>query len=617
MKKVVLILSGLLAASLLSGCGSGPTSQPSQHTHDFESGGWGSNDRYHWKVCACGEMGKEEEHQTGGAIEYAGKRTIDGELRNIYKGTCTVCGHESTAQWYDLSHKDFELVYEYDQVEDGYILRAFTLNDNDDLIIPGTYKDKPVIGIGIYDSSRSLGNKEFNIVIPKSVKWIKTTTNSTGPAEYLLSDFPITGVYYEGNISDWLNIDFSYGENTSTSYPLWSVNKSTPLFFEQSGGGFHLNGKDYNEVYDVTIPEGVTEVKDYQFTGLYITNLYGADKLTRIGRHAFSRTMLKEKLELNARLIDAYAFSFCRNLNVVVLKNGVQDVRVGAFTQCDRLVSVTIGANVTSICSDATEQENTVFAGHRLYEVVNKSALKSSNEALHTRRPWGYSPAFNSVSHVELNREYGSMIYSSTDNNRTTKIYLGTMEFRKNTIVPEGVDTIADYAFYGSSGEFYNDYDYESVTIPQSVKSISIDAFYSSNVTWAIFYDGTLKDWMSLECNSDMAFFGKPAFMLLDENGAVAQNNKHYTMITEVVVPDDVTEIRAFCFANIFSHLTKVTIPTSVILIRDYAFRGCDSLTAIEYQGTVAQWNAIETYNTSFEGISGVTVTCTDGTVTL
>ena len=449
------------------------------------------------------------------------------------------------------------------------------------------------------------------------MKWIKTTTNSTGPAEYLLSDFPITGVYYEGNISDWLNIDFSYGENTSTSYPLWSVNKSTPLFFEQSGGGFHLNGKDYNEVYDVTIPEGVTEVKDYQFTGLYITNLYGADKLTRIGRHAFSRTMLKEKLELNARLIDAYAFHQCKNLNVVVLKDGVQDVRTGAFSDCNRLVSVTIGANVTSICSDGNEQESTVFAGSRLCEVVNKSALESSNESLHTRRPWGYSPIFTSVSQVELNRETGAMIFTSTSNNQTTKMFLGTMEFRKNTIIPEGVTMIEDYAFSGSVLGEVDEYNYESITIPKTVNNISIDAFYSSNVTWAIFYDGTLKDWMSLECNSDMAFFGKPAFMLLDENGAVAQNNKHYTMITEVVVPDDVTEIRAFCFANVFSHLTKVTIPTSITLIHDYAFRGCDSLTAIEYQGTVAQWNAIEAYNNSFEGISGVTVTCTDGTVTL
>ena len=616
MKKIVLILSGLLAASLLSGCGSGPTSQPSQHTHDFESGEWGSNDLYHWKVCACGEMGKTEEHHISGSLECIGKTMVDGFPQDTYKGKCAVCGHEATTSWDALPHKETEFAYEYDQANDGYILRAFAIADNDDLIIPDTYNNKPVIGIGLYRSTWSINKKNFKIVIPKSVKSI-----ITGDKEDEFDDYryglPISGVYYEGNLSDWLNIDFTLREDVFMARTLWSVNESTPLFFEQSGGGFHLGDKDYNEVYDVTVPEGVTEIKNYQFSGLAIYNLFGANKLTHIGRHAFSRTLIKEKLELNAQLIEAYAFHQCKNLNVVVLKDGVQDVRTGAFSDCNRLVSVTIGANVTSICSDGNEQESTVFAGSRLCEVVNKSALESSNESLHTRRPWGYSPIFTAVSQVELNRETGAMIFTSTSNNQTTKMFLGTMEFRKNTIIPEGVTMIEDYAFSGSVLGEVDEYNYESITIPKTVNDISIDAFYSSNVTWAIFYDGTLKDWMTIYRNSDMYFSGKPAFMLLDENGSVTQNNKHYTMITEAVVPDDVTEIRMFCFANIFSHLTKVTIPTSVILIRDCAFRGCDSLTAIEYQGTVAQWNAIEAYNNSFEGISGVTVTCTDGTVTL
>lgn len=61
-----------------------------------------------------------------------------------------------------------------------------------------------------------------------------------------------------------------------------------------------------------------------------------------------------------------------------------------------------------------------------------------------------------------------------------------------------------------------------------------------------------------------------------------------------------------------------MSIPNSVTNIRNGAFNWCTSLTSINYNGTVEQWNTI-TKDSSwhFQVPSTTVVTCTDGTVEL
>ena len=59
------------------------------------------------------------------------------------------------------------------------------------------------------------------------------------------------------------------------------------------------------------------------------------------------------------------------------------------------------------------------------------------------------------------------------------------------------------------------------------------------------------------------------------------------------VVPDGVTEISANAFYGCIS-LTSVTIPDSVTNIGVATFYECNSLTSITFNGTTAQWIAIE-----------------------
>lgn len=61
----------------------------------------------------------------------------------------------------------------------------------------------------------------------------------------------------------------------------------------------------------------------------------------------------------------------------------------------------------------------------------------------------------------------------------------------------------------------------------------------------------------------------------------------------------------------------SVTIPNSVTSIGENAFEYCKNLTEINFDGTIAEWNAItKGYNWNRQ-VSATKVICTDGEVEL
>ena len=59
--------------------------------------------------------------------------------------------------------------------------------------------------------------------------------------------------------------------------------------------------------------------------------------------------------------------------------------------------------------------------------------------------------------------------------------------------------------------------------------------------------------------------------------------------LTSITIPNSVTEIDMESFA--LSGLTSVTIPSSITSIERSAFSGCESLTSVTFQGTIASDN--------------------------
>ena len=148
--------------------------------------------------------------------------------------------------------------------------------------------------------------------------------------------------------------------------------------------------------------------------------------------------------------------------------------------------------------------------------------------------------------------------------------------------IPDSVTGIGNYVFSGCSG-------LTSVTIPDRVTSIGNRAFYGcSSLT-------------SVTIGNGVTSIGSWAF-------------EGCSGLTSVKIGNGVTSIGDLAFRDC-SGLTSITIGSGVTSIGFRALDGCSGLTRIDFNGTKAQWNAIEKGNGWGRNTGSFTIYCTDGTI--
>lgn len=175
--------------------------------------------------------------------------------------------------------------------------------------------------------------------------------------------------------------------------------------------------------------------------------------------------------------------------------------------------------------------------------------------------------------------------------NKILKKYKGK---EKEAVIPEGVISIGDWAFYDCKSltsviipegvrhigyrAFYNCSNIASITIPRGVKSIYNEAFKGcKKMTKADLPEG-LKDIGS------RLFSGCTLLTSMTIPKGVtaigANTFEGCTSLKTVSIPESVTYIGDSAFRGC-STLSKVTIPENVMYIGDKLFDGCESLSAI------------------------------------
>ena len=307
---------------------------------------------------------------------------------------------------------------------------------------------------------------------------------------------------------------------------------------------------------DTTLYAGWTDEQDAQ----YLTYTAGEEGIIITG-YTGDNTVIKlpsEMFGLPVTGIGDRVFYNFTGLTSITIPDSITDIGNSAFYGCNNLTSITIPNSVTSIGSSA---------------FYNCSGLTSITIP-------------NGVTSIGNSAFYGcNNLTSITIPNSVTSI--GSSAFYNcsglaSITIPNSVTSIGSYAFRSCSG-------LTSITIPDGATSIGVGAFYQCSGLTSI----TIPD--------SVISIGQYAF-------------RGCSGLTGITIPDSVTSIGDYVFRGC-SGLKSITIPDSVTSIGEEAFRDCSGLTSIKFNGTMAQWKAIDKGRWWLYNTGNFTITCTNGTL--
>lgn len=233
--------------------------------------------------------------------------------------------------------------------------------------------------------------------------------------------------------------------------------------------------------------------------------------------------------------IDKDTFNSNQNIKTLVIEAPLKYIPTGAFSSCSKLVSVTLPETVEII-------DDTAFA--------NCYSLTSIN------LPEGV-------------RIIGARAFD----------YCQSIE---SLVLPTGLEVIGESAFTGCKslkevtlGEKVKSVDRYAFSFCQSLEKINMNcvdtvfgsSVFTTNSNASVYYGKGLEGWLSLDMKFGLLSNGMKLFI----DGAE---------LTEVVIPESVTEIKEYAFSNVKS-LKKVVFHDGVKKVGGGAFNYCSGLEEI------------------------------------
>jgi len=476
---------------------------------------------------------------------------------------------------------------------------AFELNDDGEsykvtgigtcadtkLVIPAQYEGKSVTSIGDYafrdcdsltsieipNSVTSIGRYAFvrcdsltSVEIPNSV----TSIGSRAFEEC----FSLTSVYIT-DIAKWCGISF---ENSFANTFYCAKN----LYLKNASGKYEL-------VSELVIPDTVTEIKNYAFSGFTgLTSIEISNGVTSIGEEAFRdcTSLTSVKFAENSKLtsIGDDAFCGCYKLVEVINKSSL------TIIEGDWDNNGSVGAYALEVHNGDSEIVNKDGYLFYTYDGTNY-LLGYANNDTELTLPENYNGQNYEIYKYAF---YNNTITSVTIGNSVTSI--GEFAFGRCTSltgieIPNGVASIGIDAFLGCTN-------LTSVTIGAGVTSIGARAFEecgklveivdnsSLNIKGSSDYQHVVR--FAIEVHSgESKIDSKDGYLFYTYDGTnylvnYIGTDKDITLPADYNGEDYVINRRAFYYND---SITSVEIPNSVTSIDFYAFVFCDGLTSVKF----------------------------------
>lgn len=386
--------------------------------------------------------------------------------------------------------------------------------------------------------------------------------------------------------------------------------------------GLYKTGSDYTNLlipWDELLRDGVVSVTD----GI-VSSQYSSENGNNPSTDVLAGDLLLPYDGSITEIAD-HGFRICRSLTGIRVPDSVKRIGREAFDCCDAFARIDLGSGLKSIGTYAF-----YYDGH-IQTVTYNGDING----------WCKIDFEGSVSnplyyHGDLyfkDQLAESIVvpYTVTDLGDT---FSGCSSI-KSVIIPDNsqLKTINSNAFWWCCDNYDG---LTTVHVGEGVEKICHDAFLGCDFLKIIYIPSTVSSFADYSTTAAGLVENTPAldgcnaleYIIIDDENPYYEavddkiliNKERNTVefishsLTTVKIPDGVTTIGTQAAFD-RSSLTKVVIPASVTHISRAAFGYCERLTTIEFEGTMAEWNAITFGSVWNKNVPATKVVCSDGNV--
>lgn len=519
-------------------------------------------------------------------------------------------------------------------VDGGYSVTGIGTCTDTDIVIPKTYKGRPVTGIKyrafanctsltsvtIPNSVKSIGYSSFedctsltSIIIPSSV------TSISGFA--FCDCTSLTNVFIPNSVTSIGDGAFrSCTSLTSIMIPNSVTNFGSNVFencwslkYNEYDNAIYLGNK--TNPYHVLIKakdESITSCEIHKDTKIIAPWAFAyrdllievniPDNVTSISYNAFFSCDLLASITIpnSVTSIGVEAFAHCPSLENIIIPHSVTSIGYATFYGCTSLTNAIIGASVASMDQSVfaecpllqyNEYDNALYLGSKTnpYHVLIKAKDENiSSCIIHSNTKVIYANAFSnctSLTDVTIPDgvwEIGVAAFHSCTSLISITIpdsvtLIDSSAFANCTSIKSAV--IGDSVTNIGGNAFENCRSLTTLTIGGSVTYIGPEVFYECYSLKDIYYTSDIEGWCNIYFEDGLFEGSNP----MDYGECIYIDNKR---LSEVVIPNSVMSLEN-TFAG-WSWLEKVIIPDSVVVIGGAAFANCTALKNISLPNSIA-----------------------------